>query len=486
MADGPAPDVLLQVAIAARKLDGVEALELLYRVLTMAGDDKLIPHIVWQNLHPLLEKESERFLALVKRTPLSRQPNVAALMPRVIECVLGRPDADLRHVAAFVEIVSLGEDAVPALASTCLAMLAGKVHNHEIARERLEGLRAALEPIVAVLRDNPNSPLRFEAALLAAAWQDAGAVEIVREVLLSPGEPEERRLQALGALVAAGDIDLLDEAARLLSDQRGSVAFRRRVLDALGRAEAPGIASTVLAVYPGLEPELKPQAIELLTGRAAWSKSLLAAVAEKRVAADALNLNQVRKLLAGKDAELAEMVRATWGTVRSERNPQREQVIAQMRTLLRQTTGDAYRGRLVFKKVCGQCHKIYGEGQEVGPDITVNGRSSFEQLLSNVFDPSLVIGAAYQARTVSTTDGRVITGLLAEDNDQRVVLKVQGGKLETIARGDIDEMETSRLSLMPENLEQQLKPEELADLFAFLALDRPPADPAGRRLPDAP
>ena len=92
-------------------------------------------------------------------------------------------------------------------------------------------------------------------------------------------------------------------------------------------------------------------------------------------------------------------------------------------------------GQEVFKRVCGQCHKLHGEGQEVGPDITLNGRNSFEQLLSNVFDPSLVIGAAYQARTVVTADGRVLTGLVAEDSPQRVVLKMQGGKLESDCPG---------------------------------------------------
>jgi hypothetical protein len=94
-----------------------------------------------------------------------------------------------------------------------------------------------------------------------------------------------------------------------------------------------------------------------------------------------------------------------------------------------------------------------------------------------------VIGAAYQARTVVTEDGRVLSGLVAEDSPQRVVLKIQGGKLETIARGDIDEMETSKLSLMPEDLEKQLKPEEIADLFAYITLDKPPGDPSARQLP---
>jgi putative heme-binding domain-containing protein len=179
-------------------------------------------------------------------------------------------------------------------------------------------------------------------------------------------------------------------------------------------------------------------------------------------------------------------VKARWGTVRSERNPEREKVVAEMGRFLRTAKGDAERGQMVFKNVCGQCHKIHGEGIEVGPDLTGNGRSTFEQLLSNVFDPSLVIGSAYQAVNVQTVKGQVLTGLLAEDSPGRVVLKLQGGKAEVIPRKDIEEMNVSRISLMPEGLEKQLKPQELADLFAFLTLDRPPSDPKARRIPGAP
>jgi putative heme-binding domain-containing protein len=94
-----------------------------------------------------------------------------------------------------------------------------------------------------------------------------------------------------------------------------------------------------------------------------------------------------------------------------------------------------------------------------------------------------VIGASYQARTIVTSEGRVVTGLVAEEGAERVVLKVQGGKQEIIPRGDIDEMKTSELSLMPEDVEKTLKPQEIADLFAFITLDKPPGDPAARRLP---
>ena len=76
-----------------------------------------------------------------------------------------------------------------------------------------------------------------------------------------------------------------------------------------------------------------------------------------------------------------------------------------------------------------------------------------------------------------------MTGLLVEDSAQRIVLKVQGGKLETIAREDVEAMKVSELSLMPEGLEKQLKPQEIADLFAFLSLDKHPDDPAARPIP---
>jgi putative heme-binding domain-containing protein len=470
----PSPDVVLQVAVAARKIEGVDPLSLLYQALAAAQDDDLILHIVWQNLHPLLETQAERFLALTKQTRLAEQPDVAGLLPRVAERVVSASNVDAKAIGSLVGFLIAEREGAPAVAGQVLSMLAGKVETREIAGPRLEQLRDVLKPVVLkVLSEPPTAPAYFEAALLAAAFKDERAVHVARKVFTSAQEPDARRLQALGALVAAGDPALLEEVAGVLTGNHdASVELRRRTLDALGRAEAPEIARLVLGAYPDMEPDLKPQAVELLTGRAAWSKQLLAAIAEKKLPAAALNVNQVRKLLASKDGELVKLVQTNWGTLRSERNPRREAVVDQMRDLLKHTPGNAHRGRDVFKKVCGQCHKIYGEGQDVGPDITLNGRGSFEQLLSNVFDPSLVIGASYQARTVITADGRVITGLVAEDNEERVVLKVQGGKLETIARGDIEQTETSKLSLMPENLEQQLKPEEIADLFAFIMSDK--------------
>lgn len=85
LADDAEPDVKLQVAIAARKIDGLAPLPLLVKILATSGEDKLIPHIVWQNLHPLLDSQSGDFMTLVKQYDLKQSPNLAKIIPRVIE-----------------------------------------------------------------------------------------------------------------------------------------------------------------------------------------------------------------------------------------------------------------------------------------------------------------------------------------------------------------------------------------------------------------
>jgi putative heme-binding domain-containing protein len=276
----------------------------------------------------------------------------------------------------------------------------------------------------------------------------------------------------------------LEAVAKVLAT--GSTSFRGQVLTALGRWETPRAAEVILAQYPRLEPELQPLAIDLLLQRQTWTRQLLNAVLDKKLPRGTLNANHLRKILDGNDREAIWAVEKAFGTIRSERNPAREQVVAEMGKLLRQQPGDPRSGARVFQKVCAQCHTIYGEGASVGPDLTTNGRASFEQLLSNVFDPSLIIGPGYQAVTVATNDGRSLTGLIVEDNDQRLVLKLPGGGQQTLPRTNVSFTAASKLSMMPEGIENLLERRELVDLFAFLALDRPPADPQARPIPGAP
>jgi putative membrane-bound dehydrogenase-like protein len=80
LSKGAHPDVLLQIAVAARKLEGVDALAVLVDVLAAAADDPIIPVIIWQNAHPLLAKDAQKFLALVKDRGVKLSPEFTKRM----------------------------------------------------------------------------------------------------------------------------------------------------------------------------------------------------------------------------------------------------------------------------------------------------------------------------------------------------------------------------------------------------------------------
>lgn len=488
LAHNRSPDVQLQVAIAARKIKGVDPIPVLVQILKSCVDDLQIPEIVWQNLHPLLEDGGEKLLQVVSKAELRMCFSLSAVMPRVIERILGSHNPDPAIVAALITRMM---EVQPQTCATCLAMLADKVQTGELTGLRLTALKERLKDVLdksksRTLNAYPVS-LFLEATILSAMLNDPASIEKVRSFFSNRDDNESFRLRALGALMVARDATVLDSVTAVLADPKANPpSFRGQVLAVLGKLDHPRVGEVVLTHYAKLEPDLQPRAIELLTQRLAWSKLLLDQISKKAIPSSALNVNQVKRLLTFKDSELSKQVTAVWGTLRESRNPEREQVVAEMRNFLRKTPGDALKGVQVFKNLCAQCHKMHGEGQDVGPDITANGRADFDQLLSNVFDPSLVIGAAYQATTVLTRKGQIVTGLVVEDNPQRVVLKMQGGKLETIPRGEVEEITVSKVSLMPEGVEKQLKPQEIADLFAYLVLDKPPSDPRARKIPGAP
>ena len=465
LASDSSPDVQLQVAIASRKIKGFDALPVLSDVLARCGHDKVIPSIAWNSLHPLLETDAARFVSLQKEL----MPAIATLSPRVVERMLAAQRPDFSAVAAMIKFVAERDEQ---RARDCLARL----------NVRSDELVALVKELLA---HKAEGPLHFSAQLLAARW---GIAEVdstlLRTRFVSADQPETVRLQALDALVAFRDSGLLAELPLVFSSN--PAPFVGRVFAALGRVDDPKLGDVVLAEYPKLAPEVQPLAIDLIMQRERWARKLLDAVLTKRMPKSALNANHLRKILESNDREALWAVEKAFGKVRAERNPEREKVVKEMTAYFSENIGDPHRGQTVFRNLCGQCHRIYSEGGNVGPDITGNGRASFEQLLSNVFDPSLVIGPAYQVTTVVTKDGRNLTGLIAEDNEQRIVVRMPGEGEETVLRNNVKYTRVSKLSMMPEGLETALEKKDLADLFAFLAMDKPPGDPSARLIPGAP
>ena len=385
------PDVQLQVAIAARNVEGLDALPVLVEVLSTCGEDRLIPAIAWQNLHPLLPGQGSRFVRLIGRADLRDAPALAKLLPRAVDRILGEPDMDLGPVREVLERLV---DQNTKLARECLSVIADRLP--EMSEARRGALRDRLSPVIRlVLAGDPTGPLSFDTQLLGSRLGigslDAG---FVRERFAAVDGPEAIRLQALDALIAFHDPSLPQLAGKVLAS--GRPRFLARVLAALGAvADNPKVGQVVLAKLPVLDPELQPLAVDLLLQREPWARKLLDAVLAGKLPRSTLDANHLRKILESNDREAIWAVEKAWGTIRSERDPQREKVVATMGDYLRRHPGNPRAGRTVFRNLCAQCHTIYGEGQAVGPDLTSSGRGSFDQLLASIFDPSLVIGPSY-------------------------------------------------------------------------------------------
>ncbi len=373
----------------------------------------------------------------------------------------------------------------PPIGAFILSSLIDKVRNGEITGDQLEALKTQL---ATAFKDQPPQQQLLVSSMipLQALLGDVEAIQQVSKSFNDTQAAQGIRLDALKTLVAAKAPHIISNVGDAIGGTSAPKEFRIAVIEALGGVDNPEVPKFLLDNYPVWESDVKPRVIEVLTQRDAWSAALLKEVQNKNIPTTAINLNQLQRINSFKYEEVQKLLAATYGQIRADQRSDRQQVIVSQTDFLNKNPGDPHQGIAVFKKVCGQCHKIYGEGSEVGPDITRNGRSNWNQLLQNVFDPSAVIGPGYQARQLATVDGRVLTGLPVEESEDRVVLKVQGGKLETIPRDQIEQYKVSELSMMPEQLEKQITPQELADLFAYLALDKPPIDPEAKILSGAP
>ncbi|MBI3869649.1 MAG: c-type cytochrome [Verrucomicrobia bacterium] len=130
--------------------------------------------------------------------------------------------------------------------------------------------------------------------------------------------------------------------------------------------------------------------------------------------------------------------------------------------------GDPQRGRAQFQALCQPCHRLRGEGNEVGPDLGMVGAKPVDWLLAAVLDPNQSVEARYRAWQIRLRSGEDLTGLISAETGNNIVVRVAGGVEHAVLRGDISSMEPSKLSLMPTGFESALKPQDMADLLRWL------------------
>lgn len=133
--------------------------------------------------------------------------------------------------------------------------------------------------------------------------------------------------------------------------------------------------------------------------------------------------------------------------------------------------GNPVNGKLVFegKATCSKCHRVRGNGKEVGPDLSeIGSKLSREAFFVSILDPSAGISHSYENYNVSLTSGNVLAGIIVSRTDESITLKTSDAIVRTLQVDDIEEMVKTNISMMPSDLQRTMTAQELTDVVHYL------------------
>jgi len=304
--------------------------------------------------------------------------------------------------------------------------------------ERFEKYRGEIAQLLSsrLVDESQTIPARIDAATQALVLQtgDANMGALVLAQVTSKSEPD----------LAAGFLRAL---ARHGSEEMGEHIVRK---------------------IPQWTPTTRSAGIRALLSRPKWTVALLEGLEQGHVQPTDLSLVDQRALSEHPDAKIRRRAEQQFRTQGSLPNTDRQGVVQNLLSVtMRQ--GNVSAGLAVFRKQCAKCHTHGTEGQRIGPDLTGVAAHSKAEILVQILDPSRSVEANFRVYTVATTEGQVITGLLAGESNSSIELFDTEGQPRKILRENVETLSASGKSLMPEGFEKQLSETELCDLLEFLA-----------------
>lgn len=449
--DDPSPRVRLSLASALQRLP-VEARwaigEGLIGRAEDAGDVPLVL-MTWYGVEPLVAADPGRAAGLADRAAAPKARRFLARRLLAWDVTRGMafllPRLDGAHDAARADVLAGMRDALRGRNQTPAP----------------EGWAGSFRRLAA----NGDATVREQAALLGVLFDHAESIDALKAAAAGDADLARRR-RALEALTERRVAGLEPDLLRLLDDD----GMRAAAIRGLGAYEDPAIARALIERYPTLSAAERDEAVATLATRPAWARALLEAVAAGAVPRRDISATVARQILAFRDEELATLLESAWGRLRATAADKVE-LMAKYRAALNDAGGrapDAARGRLVYGKTCLSCHKMFGEGGDVGPELTGSDRANVDYILENVLDPAATVGRDFRLTTIATTDGRLLNGIIRAQDEASITVQTANDRL-ILPRESIEEMSVSDDSMMPEGLLGPLSMEEIRDLFAYLA-----------------
>lgn len=428
----PHPKVQLAVATAAGNWPTSESGAILGAILSQSKDS-------WIRAAALTSLNSHN-VNLAVRTALKtvQQGRDELENTAAIARTLGRQAAALASHNELIELFEFAAgDPMARLELWQLAAITGMLQGHRGTAKHTEDLPA----------EKVNSLLNRAATLAAESAAD-----------------DDLRAAAVQLLTVAGSIDRhLPLFASLLS-ARTSASLQTATIAALADQAHPQTPTLLLNAWSSSEPSLRNAILDTLASRAEWLPTLVVQLETGAIAAGELNAAARQRLLATRDATLKSRLETAFAVSATSNR----QAVIQAASATLSLTGDPVRGEQLFTKTCSSCHRQNGVGSEVGPNLASLTNRSPESLLTAILDPSSSVEARYLNYTAVTTNGKILTGILATETASSLTFIAAQNKSETILRSDIEELRSTGKSLMPEGLEKEATPQDLADIIAFV------------------
>ncbi|HEY3393181.1 MAG TPA: PVC-type heme-binding CxxCH protein, partial [Lacipirellulaceae bacterium] len=472
------PVVLAQLAASAKRLPGSQGLPLVEALLDrQAGnDDPRVPWLIWWAIEAHAMTDTSNLLAMFSpasswATPMCRDNGLRLLRRWAADgthqgysacrSLLRTAPAD-HQIAAFQAIrdgLAERSQGFEEITQGGLFDKQATEASTEIKRSRrsfapVDGeLRAA---ILKYLDENPADHLALELALRASSDE---AYDSLLQLFSDASQPEQR-LKLLALLREFGQRDAVPVVLPLVDGDTPADVLQA-ALDVLVRFDEPAITDHLLREYSHLPPDLRAAVRNVLFARPVPTLAFLQRVDRGEFPTEEVPVDQLRHLANHHSESIDALVRKHWGNLAPGTSEERLATMRRYSNDLRAAPGNPDVGKKLFTKHCATCHKLHGEGENIGPDLTIANRQDQAALLANVVDPSAVIRREYTSYIVVTISGRVITGLIAEQDAASVTVITAEAKRIKLSRDEIDEITESDTSQMPEKILETLSPQEL-------------------------
>ncbi|MBE2286697.1 MAG: c-type cytochrome [Prosthecobacter sp.] len=453
------PEVRAQILASAKKLAAKDALPLLW---SGEADDESghLPLLAWWALESKAEKEREAVFAFLKsdtaflKTKLFRDHLAEKLAKRY---ALAGGEENLNSCA---DLLALTND--EALRGKFIAGIASAFEGAEMPKLP-EALQKALNDYMAKQSGGDLT--------LALRSGNAEALKNALKLLADSKATNTARIAIAKTLAELGKNDAVMPMVAILKSS-AAPSLKRGILQAVARFDDKRIPEALLLGWEGQiagDKALREDALRVMAGRKEWAQILMNFVNEWKVPAKHFTIDIVRQLSLHKDADIDASIEKHWrGLLATGPTPEKKKEAERIKAVLKTGLGDAEKGKLQFAARCAVCHTLFGEGGKIAPDLTGHDRTNADFWLDNLFMPSMEIREGFGAYIVKTKGGQILTGLMDAQDASGIVIKDMAGNKTAVKQADIEKLEASPVSLMPEGLTAGMSDADLKDFFAYV------------------